>query len=507
MSDLPSYSVPQFLRRRAPDVPEDVDDDDLLLHFNDPNYDLRSLKSCRSSTSFELDEKKRSFGGAESIDYSSRASDVDTESQLGTTTRGADSQAPLHLEHNECVCLQPSIDSPANCPLRSSESAYPEVRAAVSNVDDPLMPVNTFRMWFLGIFYSVLITALNQIFAMRCECLFFSAFSRAHSVLVDPSVYISGLVAQLTALPLGKLLELILPTARFNTFGYTWSFNPGPFNIKEHTVITVMATVVTTGAYATDVIATQRVFYNENWGIGYQLLLCLSSQLIGYSFAGLVRQFLVWPASMIWPGALVNAALFNTLHKNFGKKERKHISRERFFCIALAGSFVWYWVPGYLFQGLSIFNWVCWAAPNNLVVNQLFGTISGLGMSVFTLDWSMISYIGSPLVSPWWSEVNTFASFVLWFWIITPIVYCEHSTILLAPPFSDGASQTGTCSSPSSCPSPRTTHSTIPASPTTPHGLSPTAASMWRSTAPTRRFTCRPRLPSLMVSRLRRSRP
>ena len=47
-----------------------------------------------------------------------------------------------------------------------------------------------------------------------------------------------------------------------------------------------------------------------------------------------------------------------------------------------------------------MFNWVCWIAPNNLVVNTLFGTSSGLGMSVLTLDWSMIAFLGSPLVTP-----------------------------------------------------------------------------------------------------------
>ena len=165
-------------------------------------------------------------------------------------------------------------------------------------------------------------------------------------------------------------------------------------------MITVMANVVASGAYATDVIATQRMYFNQNWGIGYQLLLCLSSQLIGYAFAGMVRQFLVWPSSMLYPGVLVNCALFNTLHKSYGKREKGHMSRERFFLNALIGSFVWYWFPGYIFTALSVFNWVCWIAPNNVVVNQLFGYQTGLGMGFLTFDWSMISYIGSPLVIP-----------------------------------------------------------------------------------------------------------
>ena len=49
-----------------------------------------------------------------------------------------------------------------------SESPYPEVRTAVASVDDPNMPVNTFRMWFLGIFFSMLISGLNMVFALRC---------------------------------------------------------------------------------------------------------------------------------------------------------------------------------------------------------------------------------------------------------------------------------------------------------------------------------------------------
>jgi len=33
-------------------------------------------------------------------------------------------------------------------------------------------------------------------------------------------------------------------------------------------------------------------------------------------------------------------------------------------------------------------------------VNNLFGTIGGLGMGLFTFDWAAISDIGSPLVVP-----------------------------------------------------------------------------------------------------------
>jgi OPT oligopeptide transporter protein len=96
----------------------------------------------------------------------------------------------------------------------------------------------------------------------------------------------------------------------------------------------------------------------------------------------------------------VNAALFNTLHKSYGKDSRRHMSREKFFALVLLGSFLWYWLPGYLFTALSVFNWACWIAPTNPTVNALFGTATGLGMSVLTLDWSMIAFVSSPLVTP-----------------------------------------------------------------------------------------------------------
>ena len=76
------------------------------------------------------------------------------------------------------------------------------------------------------------------------------------------------------------------------------------------------------------------------------------------------------------------------------------MSREKFFLLATLTSFVWYWFPGYIFTALSIFNWVCWIAPNNVIVNQLFGYQSGLGMGFITFDWAMISFVGSPLVIP-----------------------------------------------------------------------------------------------------------
>jgi len=80
-------------------------------------------------------------------------------------------------------------------------------------------------------------------------------------------------------------------------------------------------------------------------------------------------------------------------------------------------------MPGYLFQALSVFDWVCWIAPRNVKVNQLFGYYSGLGFSLISFDWSQIAYIGSPLATPWWAEANVAVGFVFFYWMLTPILY------------------------------------------------------------------------------------
>lgn len=65
------------------------------------------------------------------------------------------------------------------------------------------------------------------------------------------------IVAQLLSLPLGRLWYRVLPNVKI--FGL--EVNPGPFSIKEHVLVTIMATVGYGSAYATDIVAVQRVYY------------------------------------------------------------------------------------------------------------------------------------------------------------------------------------------------------------------------------------------------------
>jgi len=116
-------------------------------------------------------------------------------------------------------------------------------------------------MWLLGLVTTIFIAGLNQFFSLRCKLpKMVISCARLIQFWIDPSVQISALVAQLVSLPLGKLLERTLPARKFTTLGFRWSLNPGPWNIKEHTLVVIMANVVAGGAYATDIIVCHHIF-------------------------------------------------------------------------------------------------------------------------------------------------------------------------------------------------------------------------------------------------------
>ncbi|KAH9059645.1 small oligopeptide transporter [Lactarius vividus] len=284
------------------------------------------------------------------------------------------------------------------------ESPYPEVRSAVANTDDPTMPSSTFRAWVIGIMWAILIPGVNQFFFFRY-----------------PSVTITQIVPQLLSFPICKAWARYFPNVKI--FGV--EVNPGPFTIKEHVIVTIMAGVGAQSAYATDIVAVQKVFYNQHTNFGYQWLLVMSTQLIGFSIGGICKRFLVAPPSMIWPVNLVTAALFNTLHaqETAGTHSRGGISRERFFLYVFVGYFCYNFLPSYLFTALSYFSWVCWIVPNNSKVNQMFGVTHGMSMGLLTFDWGQITYNGSPLPVPWWAAANIGITVLFFYWFLVPILY------------------------------------------------------------------------------------
>ena len=120
------------------------------------------------------------------------------------------------------------------------------------------------------------------------------------------------------------------------------------------------------------VIVEQTKFYHQNPTITYQVLLTISTQILGYAFAGLTRRYLVRPPSMIWPGVLMSTAMFTTMHKSENKIANGwKVTRYEFFIYVWIGAFTWYFLPGLIFPALSYFNVITWFAPDNVVLANL----------------------------------------------------------------------------------------------------------------------------------------
>ncbi|KAK5662394.1 hypothetical protein OQA88_8304 [Cercophora sp. LCS_1] len=292
--------------------------------------------------------------------------------------------------------------------LITSNSPYSEVRSVVDNHDDLYMPSSTIRAWVIGLMFSVIIAAINQLFSIRF-----------------PPVYIGSNVAQLLSYPLGKLCDRFLPDWGFTLSGVRHSLNPGPFSKKEHMLITIMATVSTGGAYTANIVWVQYlpIWFNQKYAgqFSYQILVALSTNLIGYGVAGLTRRFLVYPSYCVWPASLSTIALNTAFHSKenlevegpFGKWYR--VARYKFFLYAFGCMFVWFWIPDSLFTALGSFSWITWISPNNIVLSAISGFKNGLGFNPWpTFDWNVLQWDGTdPLMIPFFTTANKFVGSVM----------------------------------------------------------------------------------------------
>ncbi|KAJ5241633.1 uncharacterized protein N7469_003224 [Penicillium citrinum] len=271
----------------------------------------------------------------------------------------------------------------------------------------------TLRMWVLAIGFCIVASGLNTLYTLR-----------------KPNITVTSSAILLLAYPLGKLWEKTIPAWNVPLGCWSFNLNPEPFSTKEHTLIYVMSNLSIYVRLGADVLVEQEKFYGYRAGWGFQILVTLSTLLIGFCLAGLFRSIVVVPRELIWPGVLGVTALTTTLHNSHRGEasfDTWKISRYAFFSLVCLGSFCWYWFPDFIFPALSYFNFPCWINPTSPTVNQVFGMNSGMGLIPITFDWSQVSYVGSPLLVPSWAVINILASLVFWIWIVA--VACYYTNV------------------------------------------------------------------------------
>ncbi|KAL5752477.1 hypothetical protein ACOSQ2_022984 [Xanthoceras sorbifolium] len=319
------------------------------------------------------------------------------------TTRSDDIAVPLIHHHPDASSSRSSDD----VIVGEENSPIEQVALTVPTTDDPTLPTFTFRTLTLGTLSCVLLSFLNQFFWYRREPLSVSSIS-----------------AQIAVVPLGYFMSRALPGRAFFK-GRRWEFtlNPGPFNVKEHVLITIFANAGAGNVYAIHVVSVVRIFYRKQLTFFVSLLVVITTQVLGFGWAGVFRRYLVEPAAMWWPQNLVQVSLFRALHE---KEERTKggLTRNQFFLIAFVCSFAYYVFPGYLFPMLTSLSWLCWMFPASVLAHQLGSGLHGLGVGAIGFDWSSIcAYLGSPLASPWFATANIAVGFTLIMYVITPIAY------------------------------------------------------------------------------------
>jgi len=158
----------------------------------------------------------------------------------------------------------------ANGVIEDDVSPIEEVRAVVSNDDDPNLPIWTFRMWTLGIISVVLLSYINTFFIYRTQPL-----------------TVTMITIQVATLPIGRFMAKVLPTKKFRIIGFgerEFSLNPGPFNVKEHVLISMFANAGAAfgsgTAYALSIVDIIRVFYYRKITFLTSWILVLTTQVI-----------------------------------------------------------------------------------------------------------------------------------------------------------------------------------------------------------------------------------
>ncbi|KAH6830688.1 oligopeptide transporter 7 [Perilla frutescens var. hirtella] len=276
--------------------------------------------------------------------------------------------------------------STSNANVADENSPIKEVALTVSTTDDPSLPVLTFRMWFLGTFSCILLSFLNQFFWYRTEPLSITAIS-----------------AQIAVVPLGQLMAAKISTRVFFK-GSRWEFtlNPGPFNVKEHVLITIFANSGAGTVYAIHIVTAVKIFYKKQITFLVSLIVVITTQVLGFGWAGIYRR---------------------ALHEK-DERVKGGVTRTQFFVISFICSFSYYIFPGYLFQMLTSLSWICWIYPHSILAQQIGSGLRGLGVGAVGLDWSTISsYLGSPLASPWFATANVAVGFFFVMYVVTPLSY------------------------------------------------------------------------------------
>lgn len=377
--------------------------DALAEHAGDVNFpsaDYKLIEDLLVQMPVDLDENKTKI--------------KDFESSSNTSFQDQNSPEIAHEGdklHREFWEMRVKLEAA----LIAFHSPYPEVRAVVDPYDDPLIPVETLRVYVISLFWTLVGSIINNFFVHRL-----------------PGITLSTSTVQLILLPSGRLWEHVFPlNKKIRVFGRSYNINPGKWNSKEMMLSAIIYSCSAGTPYAVYNIFVMKLdrFYGLNWvNWVYQVCFTLSTQFLGFAFAFMMLRVCVYPKKSVWPTILpviaLNRALMETERPTLINGWR--ISRYAFFFVVFVVSFFYNWLPSYFVTALSTFNWPTWFNPDLIHLNNFTGTNSGLGLNPWpSFDWNVLDMAGC-LTIPFFTYANHFCGMLLACFTILAVYYSNN---------------------------------------------------------------------------------
>lgn len=159
------------------------------------------------------------------------------------------------------------------------------VRRVVSLHDDPTLPTLTFRYFLLSALFII-------------PGAFLSQMSRYRTTYAPYSVFF----VQIASSYVGVWLAAVLPKWRIRVPFSRWGFdlNPGPFNVKEHVLVTITAASGATYNLGYTPISMAELYFDRRINPALAIFFMWAIVWIGYSYAALARQFLIYDPQYPW---------------------------------------------------------------------------------------------------------------------------------------------------------------------------------------------------------------
>lgn len=359
--------------------------------------------------------------------FVSRDLSLETSSSL----EGANSLAPVKSE-----LIESGFDSENELLDPDLVDLPKAVRETAPLVDDPTIPVLTFRYFVLATLFIIPGAFIDTVNLFRTT-------SAAYSIFF----------VQIAAHWAGKWMATF-PNRTIRFGGFSFRTNPGPWSVKETALVTITAKSGATGNLATNALALVEIYFGKTVPAWAAMAFMWAIVFVGYSYAAIAKQVVSHDPQFPWPQALMQTALLQSQgsadtrsqesesqeerenQESQGKCDGKqssplysgesssvhqssHTSHMRVFFVCTMAMCIWQMFPEYLFPMTSSVALLCYAAPANATANFIGSGLGGMGVLNFLLDWANITSL--VMLYPYWVQVIQFVGFVVGAWVLIPL--------------------------------------------------------------------------------------